>query len=274
MRLLASILVLCVSLPSVSIAQHRVIRSKHFLHGYPVGEPATNHLILRDVYALSNNGTTKFADWVAYRADCATVWGHGQAQARVWKSDPWLDPDDRLEPTDFERLSSEDYDRGHQAPLRLFQGASGWFETNYMSNITPQKAGLNRGPWMQLEPAVRELATRCTDRAGNATAVYVMTGPLYERLMRNLPSANEPHIVPSHYWKIVAMDDSDGLRAAAFIMDQSDPRATDICSREVTVDDVETRSSLDFFWRLDAADEDPLEDGTGAGMSLSPELGC
>ena len=31
-----------------------------------------------------------------------------------------------------------------------------------------------------------------------------MTGPLYERPMPQLPNANEVHIVPSGYWKIIA----------------------------------------------------------------------
>ena len=131
MRMFTAALVLCLTLPSVSFAQHPIIRSRNFLHGYPVGEPTTNHRIIRDVYAMSNNGTRKFADWVAYRVDCASIWGHGEARARVWKADPWLDSDDTLEPSDFNNLSSEGYDRGHQAPLRSFQGESGWFEETF-----------------------------------------------------------------------------------------------------------------------------------------------
>lgn len=40
---------------------------EHFFYGCPTGTPATNDLIIRDIYALSSNDSTKFADWVAYR---------------------------------------------------------------------------------------------------------------------------------------------------------------------------------------------------------------
>ena len=48
-------------------AQPMEIYCKHFFYGYPLGTPGTNDLIIRDIYALSNNDRTKFADWVAFR---------------------------------------------------------------------------------------------------------------------------------------------------------------------------------------------------------------
>jgi endonuclease G len=39
------------------------------LHGCPGGAPAANQLVDRDIYTLSNNPVTKFADWVAYKVD-------------------------------------------------------------------------------------------------------------------------------------------------------------------------------------------------------------
>jgi hypothetical protein len=41
------------------------IHCKQFILGIPLGTPATNDLIIRDIYALSSNDSTKFADWVA-----------------------------------------------------------------------------------------------------------------------------------------------------------------------------------------------------------------
>jgi len=35
------------------------VHCKHFLYGYPVGTPPSNDLIVRDLYALSNNSTTE-----------------------------------------------------------------------------------------------------------------------------------------------------------------------------------------------------------------------
>ena len=49
------------------------IHCKHFIYGYPLGTPASNDLIIRNIYALSSNDERKFADWVAYRLDEKTI---------------------------------------------------------------------------------------------------------------------------------------------------------------------------------------------------------
>ena len=43
------------------------ICSRHCLAGCPDGAPDNNELVIRDIYILSNNPQTKFADWVAYQ---------------------------------------------------------------------------------------------------------------------------------------------------------------------------------------------------------------
>ena len=57
------------SLSPIAIAQPHIqeIHSKHFKFGYPLGAPETNDLIFQDIYVLSSNDTTKFADWVCYK---------------------------------------------------------------------------------------------------------------------------------------------------------------------------------------------------------------
>lgn len=118
------------------------IHCKHFYFGYPLGAPATNDLIIRDIYALSSNDSTKLADWVAYQLDAETVFGDANT-SRNWKSDPWLDETETLEPEDYEQAHDVlGTDRGHQAPLASFKGTAKWRETNYLSNITPQKSDL------------------------------------------------------------------------------------------------------------------------------------
>jgi len=92
---------------SVLAQEHRPeIYCKHFFYGDPYGTPTTNDLILRDIYALSNNDSTKFAYWVAYRLTMHEVDGELTID-RVWKADPWLDEDETLEPKpdDYKRAS-------------------------------------------------------------------------------------------------------------------------------------------------------------------------
>lgn len=227
------------------------IHSKHFFYGCPTGAHATNDLIIRDIYALSSNDHTKFADWVAYRLDEESVRGDATTR-RNFKADPWLDDAETLEKDDYNGAwENLGVDRGHQAPLASFKGTGSWAETNYLSNITPQKSALNQGPWKRLEEKVRELV-----EAGHV--VYVMTGPLYERGLPALPGADEPHQIPSGYWKIVALE-TDSVTCASFMFDQETPRNVPVMSHLCTINDVEARSNLDFLWQLADDIEEEIE---------------
>ncbi|MCB9204172.1 MAG: DNA/RNA non-specific endonuclease [Flavobacteriales bacterium] len=241
------------------LAQERPeIYCKHFFYGYPYGTPASNDLIIRDIYAMSNNDATKFADWVAYRLTMHEVDGDLEVE-RNWREDPWLADDETLEPSpsskdDYKDASSTlDVDRGHQAPLASFKGSRFASQSNLLSNITPQKKDLNQGPWKNLEEAVRDLV-----RTGKT--VHVMTGPIYNESMPKLPNADEDHKIPSAYWKVViAITGDNSFETAAFIMHQNSGRTDALASKVVTIDEVEKQSGLDLLWELPDAEENSVE---------------
>ncbi len=200
---------------------------------------------------------TKFADWVAYRLTPRSIEGGGAKTERVWRADPELPEDYTLEPEDYRgAFEALQVDRGHQAPLAGFRGSGQWADTNYLSNITPQKSALNQGPWNRLEEKERALVREYGE-------VFVLTGPLYEREMPPLPNADEPHKVPSGYWKILAVQPDPGdpaaLQTAAFLMDQNAPRDTAPMKYLSTVNEIERRSGLNFFADLPDTIEESLE---------------
>lgn len=234
------------------------------LDGCPAGAPADNDVIVREIYVLSNNATTKFADWVAYKITRYTI---GPSKPRNWKEDPQLAPARTLSPPDYNGAHAAlKVDRGHQAPLASFTATPYWEETNYLSNITPQRSALNQGPWKNLEDKVRALAKR-----PGVNEVFGMTGPLYERALPALPHASQSHRIPSGYWKIVAIADGATVRVAAFVMDQDTPRSANFCDYRATVNEVEHRSKLDFFSTLPNAEQAALESQPG---TLMTDLGC
>lgn len=244
---------------------YQEIHCKHFFYGYPTGTPLSNDLIIRDIYALSSNDETKFADWVAYRLDCGTVTGTTET-SRKWKADPYLAEGETLEPADYNgAYSALNVDRGHQAPLASFKGTKCWEETNVLSNITPQKSALNQGPWKHLEDQVRDLV-----KAGNV--VYVITGPLYEREMPSLPKADESHKVPSGYWKIILVQENESLssiKSASFIFDQGTPRNDKVMNHLCTINDVETRTGFDFLREIPDELEEVIESDKHESWSAS-----
>jgi endonuclease G len=235
------------------------IQCKHFFYGYPTGTPQTNNLIVRDAYALSSNDETKFADWVAYRLDKETITGDVETK-RNWKADPWLSESETLEPEDYKGANKAlNVDRRHQAPSDSFKGTSYWADTNYLSNITPQKTNLNQA-WKRLEDRVRQLVK-------DGHVAYVMTGPLYEREMPSLPNADEPHKIPSGYWKIIFVQEGDFIKAFSFIFDQETGRSEKVIDHLTTVDEVEERSGLDFLRELPDDVEERIEGHMFMGCS-------
>ena len=122
--------------------------------------------------------------------------------------------------------------------MAAFANTVYWRDTNYLSNITPQKKELNQGPWKALEEAVRDLAYEQEE-------IYVITGPLYEGSdLMSLPEADEQHTVPSGYWKIIA---TIGGKVASFVFDQDDLEKYCDMKYKAAVSDIEERSGLDLF---------------------------
>jgi endonuclease G len=254
---LLPVLALIIVISVTAYADNSEIHNKHFIYGIPKGTPASNDLIIRDIYALSSNDQRKFADWVCYYLTPHETFGTLDLE-REWRNDPWLDKDETLEGKPSKKddykcaYNALKYDRGHLAPIGSFKGSRFASQANFYSNITPQKENLNKGPWKRLEEKVRLLV----EKYGHA---WVMTGPLYENDMPPLPNADETHIVPSGYWKIIVVIDSGNIQVAAFIMEQDVARNSKVIDHLVKVDDVESRSGLDFLWELPDTQEMPIE---------------
>lgn len=237
------------------------VHTFHCLHGCPMGASATNDLVVREIYTLSSNDRTKFADWVAYRVTPDSI---GPSGSRRWQADTWLDWNETLEERDYEGAPAAlGIDRGHQAPLAAFSGTEFAADTNILSNITPQASALNQASWQRLKGQER----RFVQRAGSGRApvrLYVLTGPLYERPMPALPmpAGCRRHRTPSGYWKVLATEDG---RMSAFIFDQATPRSASHCDHRAALMDVEIRADLTLFPRLDQRAFTPLDAELGCG---------
>ena len=76
-----------------------------------------------------------------------------------------------------------------------------------------------------------------------------------------LPSADEPHKIPSRYWKIIVVPGKsvNSLEVAAFIFDQDTPRNNKVVNHISTIDNIEKRSGLDFLRELPDEIEEKIE---------------
>jgi len=117
-------------------------------------------------------------------------------------------------------------------------------EVNLLSNIAPQKKGLNTGPWKDLEAKVRLLTIKHRE-------VWVMCGTLYDVTSQDLPKADEPHTVPGAFWKVViAKPKGQSLKVAAFIMNQDATTADDFEDTQTTIKVIQDRSGFVLFPNL------------------------
>ncbi|BAW96616.1 DNA/RNA non-specific endonuclease [[Synechococcus] sp. NIES-970] len=212
----------------------------HLPNGIPQGTPATNDLLVRSIYCLSANPETKFADWVAFRLDRETITGSSN-QDREWAADPDLHRDVTLEPEDYRgAYQAHNYDRGHLAPLASFRGGN-WYKTNYLSNITPQKADLNRGAWKDLEEYERDLVRRYGE-------VHTIVGTAYDARdstsprKTQLPNADEPHQIPDYFWRIITYNNT----TEAYIFSQDTPLGADFRLGKISPRELEQYTGLTF----------------------------
>lgn len=226
------------------------------------GSPLT---LNRQAYTLNNNGSTKFANWVAYRITKDTP---ASGRPRDWKTDPDIPQGETLDPVDYNGANvALKVDRGHQANLASMAGVADWHTLNYLSNITPQKSDLNQGPWAHLEDQERSLS-----KAAGIDQVYVTTGPLYEHFVGTLPGTNKVHTIPSGYWKIIFVGSSpeNGIYAS-FVMNQETPKNANFCDYQVTVSQIEARSGLTFWSNLPQPVQAALKAKQG---QLPSRIGC
>jgi endonuclease G len=161
-----------------------------------------------------------------------------------------------------EAYTNSGFDRGHLAPnyaIATRHGEAAQEETFLMSNIIPQRHGLNAGLWKQLE---QRAATSYPARHGE---IWILAGPVFDAAppdhARRLGAdgAASAVRVPTGCFMILT-DESDGrVRTLAFLFPQepgADARLEDFLT---TVTDIELRTGLDFFFELDSATQLELE---------------
>ncbi len=176
-----------------------------------------------------------------------------------------------VKPTDY-RAVSDRFDRGHMAPnhaIATRYGREAQVETFLMSNICPQAACLNEGPWEAFEKVV-------ADDYAAQREVYVITGPVFADAPERLPAGVE---VPAAFYTIVVDPAGPQPEMLAIIMDQAVEGEHPLSEFVTTVAEVERRTGLDFFRELPAEIELAAESATpaaawGSEQRLRPTQRC
>jgi endonuclease G len=215
--------------------------------GVPIGTKPLK-VLQNDGYMVGYDETLKNPAWVAYHLEVATV-GATSERPETFEVDRRTRA--RVDHYDY---SNSGYDRGHMAPNYAIDsvfGARAQKETFLMSNIVPQRPGLNQGPWKELEQVV---ANRYLQ---DYQELWVITGPIYREPVQRLQSGVA---IPAAFFKVIVdVVEPTGLRALAVVIEQDDSDSSKMSRHLVTIDEVEAVTGLDFLSLLDDDAEATLE---------------
>jgi DNA/RNA endonuclease G (NUC1) len=222
--------------------------------GVPADNDASDDFIItRDQYTISYSSERNTPNWVSYEFD-ATHFGASVDRCDCFTHDPAL-------PASFTHLTTADYtgagafagygiDRGHMA--RSFDFTSGALDnarSYYLSNIIPQAAAVNQGPWKELEDSLGNLARF------HGKEVYIVVGVAGSKGTVK----NEGKIVmPASVWKVALILPHDhGLTDVTSFNDVDDVIAVNMANEptigsdwkayKTTVDEIERISGYDLL---------------------------
>ena len=218
--------------------------------GAPVrtGAPAPSdvRIVERGDFIIGWSSSLKHPLWVAYHVPAEKAYEVGKRPG--FRADPAV-PD--TPPATAYKGSG--YDRGHMAPNHAIAsrfGVEAQKKTFYTSNVAPQKPGLNRGPWREVEHRIADLWT------AKYGEIWVVVGCVPGDEEDRLPSGVD---VPKAFWQVIAAQDADGVRALAVYMPRNIPYSAFPVHNIVTIDELEERTGLDFFPDMPDFLQKPLE---------------
>jgi endonuclease G, mitochondrial len=124
-------------------------------------------------------------------------------------------------------------------------------ESFYLSNMPPQLPGFNRGIWSTMEDQVRKWAI-------NYSKLYIVTGPIFKD---NIGVIGENKVtVPGYYYKVLF----DGNNKMIRLILPNASSSNKLDKFVVTVDEIEQKTGVDFFPRLEDKLENQLEGSVNA----------
>ena len=239
----------------------------HTAFGDPVDGNAADDIILRRTeFTTSFNPSRNIPNWVSYNLDSTQTGEEDRCDCFTY--DPLL-------PATLTRYTTAYYtgatafhgygiDRGHLAPSAdRTSGSLDNARTFYFTNIIPQAATVNQGPWALQEAYLRALATV------QKKEVYIITGASgsSKGTIKDLGLVT----IPTHVWKVaVIMSRNEGL---ANVNAANTPQVIAVVMRndsdvggaweqyQVTVDSVEALSGYDLLSLLPDEIESQLERG-------------
>ncbi|MEQ9298271.1 MAG: DNA/RNA non-specific endonuclease [Cyclobacteriaceae bacterium] len=197
---------------------------------YDADDQIVEHL----AYTLSYDEKREQPEWVAYKLTADQLSGDRVSRTDNFKEDPLISTGS----ASLADYKSTGYDRGHLAPAADFAWSlESMKESFYMSNMSPQTPGFNRGIWKVLEEQVRDWAIEHKE-------LYIVVGPIYRGKVATV--GKNKVAIPTAYYKAILDISPPGIKAIGFIMPNAKSKE-ELETFVVSLDEIEKQANLDLF---------------------------
>lgn len=200
-------------------------------------------IVKHTYYTLSYSEENEQAYWVYYVLTPELINGT-QSRTDDFRPDPLVSTGS----ASLADYSGSGYDRGHLCPAAdMALNKTSMSESFYLSNMSPQVAGFNRGIWSTMEDQVRKWALEFD-------GLDVATGPIFKDNLGVIGSNQVT--VPGYYYKVL-YSEKKNIMIGLVLQNKSGSKPID--QFVVKVDDIESMTGIDFFSGLPDEDENKLE---------------
>ena len=225
--------------------KEEIIPTENITHlEYPAVLP-NEKIISHTGYSFVYSEEHEQAKWIAYELT------KEETNSLFERTDKFLaDPMVSTGTAENSDYANSGYDKGHLAPAAdMGWSAVSMKESFYFSNMSPQLPGFNRGVWKRLEELMRSWAS-------DYSAIYIVTGPV---LKSGLPTIGGNRVsIPLEYYKVILDYTQPEIHAIGFILPNASSSAS-LNTFAVSIDEVESRTGIDFFPTLPDDQETKLE---------------
>lgn len=204
---------------------------------------SAGEIVKHTYYSLSYSEDNEQAFWVYYQLTPESING-GQSRTDDFRADPMVSTGSAT----LDDYKSSGYDRGHLCPAAdMALNKTSMSESFFLSNMSPQLPGFNRGIWSSVEDQVRKWAIQFD-------GLDIATGPIFKD---NIGKIGPDEVtVPGYYYKVLYSEKKQ-IMVGLILANASSSKSID--QFFVKVDDIENLTGIDFFSGLPDQIENKLE---------------
>lgn len=204
---------------------------------------SAGEIVKHTYYTLAYSEENEQASWVYYELTPELINGK-QTRTDDFRADPAVTTGSAA----LNDYKGSGYDRGHLCPAAdMALNHTSMSESFYLSNMSPQVAGFNRGIWSTMEDQVRKWALEFD-------GLDVATGPIFKDNLGKIGSNQVT--VPGYYYKVLYSEKNQIMIGLVL---KNEASSKNLKQFVVVVDSIEKLTGIDFFPRLDDKLENQLE---------------